>query len=372
MKVLWIPHNPTGDNAWDGCRQDHLLRHLSHAHELHWVTWEQSKRLSDVRRWGALVSERKQIGTEHRIVLAPNFYRLLTKVYPRTFHVALNQNLFQRAVSRIIDTIRPDVLVYGSSHHWTGYPPFDSGIPMVFDHVDFSPRPIEATYTQAAAAVVTVSDALSAAVAEYGKPTTLIPNGVDLARYASVDRQQAKAKLGLNDFTVVSLIGLTCSPTLYFIDALAALQQKLPNVLLLIVGAGKTQEAIAQKARDLSIKHLRLPGHVSNAEVHWYFAATDVGLYPGEDIPYYRHALPLKIVEYSAAGVQVVSSPVDMFRHGWPNVRIAEPTAPAFAEAILSALNAPRPSADLTPYDWCTLACRFNTVLQSVVRKQDF
>lgn len=370
MRVLWVPHNPTGDQAWDGSRQYHLLRHLGRAHDLHWVTWSQSKRLADARQWGRWTSEVRDGGTEYRIQLAPNFYRLLTKVYPQQGHVALNQTLFREAIRRIIRAIRPDVLVYGASHHWTGFPPFDTGLPMVYDHVDFSPQYVEAAYTRAASAVVTVSEALSAAVAQYHRPTTLIPNGVDLERYTSVDRQQAKAKLGMNGFTVVSLIGLTCSPTLYFVEAIAALQKKLPRVLLLVVGAGKTQEAIAQRAKELSIRNLRLPGHIPNGEVHWQFAATDVGLYPGEDTPYYRHALPLKIVEYSASGAQVVSSPVDMFRHGWPNVRLTEPTALAFEEAVLAVLDAPQSSSELTAYDWRTLACRFDAVLQGVARMQ--
>lgn len=364
MKILLIPHSPTGNDAWDGCRQYHLLRHLSRAHEMHWITWQQSKRFQDARRWGKLTSERREAGMEYTIRLAPNFYRLLTKVYPQDYQVAFNQFLFRKAITQVIRDVRPDVLVYGSSHHWTGFPPFPPDIPVVYDHVDFSPPQVEAVYARAATAVVTVSDALTEAVAAHGKPAVMIPNGVDLERYVSVKRQQAKEKLGLQGFTVVSLIGLTCSPTLYFVDAIAALQQKIPNILLLVVGSGRTQEAIARKAKELGVKNVCLPGHVPNSEVHWHFAVTDVGLYPGEDVPYYRHALPLKIVEYSAAGAQVVSSPVDMFRHGWPNVRLVDATAAAFEKGILTALDSPQEAPDLTPYDWQTLAANFEAVLR--------
>ncbi len=320
MKILWIPHIPTDSPVWDGNRQSHLLRHLRERHELHLISWTQGRRLADVLRWGHWRVERRALGTQYTIRLAPNFYRLINKEYPTRSQLALNQWLFRRALRRIYHWVRPDVAVFNASHHWTGFPRFEVGAPVVFEHVDLLPAWVERRYVENAAAVVTVSPQLEAAVRQFGKPATVISNGVDVARYHGVRREEAKAKLDLSGRTVVSLIGLTCSPSLYFLDAFAALERRRPDMMLLIVGAGQVQQAIARKARLLGIKNVQMPGHVPSAEVHWHFAATDVGLYPGEDTDYYRHASPLKIVEYSAVGAQVISSPVDMFRQGWPNV----------------------------------------------------
>jgi len=368
MKILWVPHTPTSSHVWDGNRQHHLFRFLSGRHDLHWITWEQPRRASTAGRWGRWTSApRPPQGTEHAITLAPNFYRLVTRVYPRAWHLALNQLLFQRATRQISRAVRPDVIVVNSSHHWTGFPAFDGNAPVVFDHLDTLPAWVETRYAQSATAITTVSSTLAAAFAGSGKPVSVIANGVDLGRYQLLDRAQAKQKLNMTGSTVVSLIGLTCSPTLYFVDAFAAAQRKRPDLLLLIVGGGPTQEAIARRAETLGLRDIRLTGQLPSADVHWYFAATDVGLYPGEDVPYYRKAAPLKIVEYCAVGAQVISSPVDMFRQGWPNVHLTEPTAAAFEQAILTVLDNPRPAPNVAGYDWETLACHFDEVLEQAL-----
>lgn len=366
MKILWIPHTPTGNKLWDGCRQYHLLRHLQNNNEMHWVTWLQSKRPNDIFHWGRLESVRREVGTEHTVSLAPNFYRLFTREYPKRHHLFLNQMLFRRALHRLIGRLQPNVLIYSNSFHWTGLPPLDKDVPLVYDFVDHGPDWIEAIYMKPADAVVPVSLELAATVPD-GKPVTTIVNGVDLERYTSMQRDKAKHELNLAEFTVVSLIGLTCSPKLYFVEAVAALQRKIPNLSLLIAGTGPVAGAIEEKAHALGVRNLIMTGHVPNSEVHRYFAATDVGLYPGENVPYYRRASPLKIVEYSAAGAQVVTSPVDMFAHGWPNVWTVADNAAAFEAGIEDALQYPKPADDLTKYNWATLARQFQDVLDQTI-----
>jgi glycosyltransferase involved in cell wall biosynthesis len=141
----------------------------------------------------------------------------------------------------------------------------------------------------------------------------------------------------------------------------------MPNVVLLIVGGGKMCDNIKRKAKRLGIdKVVITPGPVRNESVHWYFAATDVGLYPGSDLPYYRAASPLKIVEYSAARAQVVSSPVQFFMQGWPNVHITKPAAAEFADAIAKALRGPKLAPDLSQFDWPSLAHEFDECIWDV------
>ncbi|HZT44220.1 MAG TPA: glycosyltransferase [Chthonomonadaceae bacterium] len=368
MRLLWVPHTPVEGDGWEGCRQYHLLNRLCDEHELHVVSWRQSKSLEAAREWGRVWQEKKRFGMQHTLSLAPNFYRFLTREYPATYHLALNQRLFRKALKGLMADLSPDAVVYSSSHHWTGFPPFDVPAPIVFDYVDRSPEWVEARYIRSSAAVVAITPELAAATVRYGKPTHVIPNGVDLQRYAQRDRAQAKAKLGLGDHIVVSLIGLTCSHDLYFLEAVAAVQRRLPEARLLVVGGGPMREAIVRRAEELGIRDLIAPGQIDHREIHAYFAATDVGLYPGDDTPYYRLASPLKVIEYSAAGAQVVSSPVDMFREGWPNVRMVGADAAAFEKAILEAIERPTSPADLTAYDWCVLTRRFEQVIEEAAR----
>jgi glycosyltransferase involved in cell wall biosynthesis len=238
---------------------------------------------------------------------------------------------------------------------------------MVFDYVDKAEPYVEAQYVRHAASVVAISPELAEAGRAYGKPVTLIPNGVDADRYTRVSRQEAKARLGLEGRPVVSLIGLTCSHDLYFVDAVAQLQRQRPDVALLIVGGGKVREAIVAKAGRCGIKNLHAPGSIPFPQVPLYFRASDVGLYPGEDTRYYREASPLKVVEYVAAGARVVSSPVNLFRAGWPAVALTDPNADAFADAIRAGLDAPVAGPDapsLNDHDWAALADRFEQCLR--------
>lgn len=351
MKVLWIPHTPRQGEGWDGSRQYHLFHRLGRRVDLVSVTWRQDKTLRAVPAYGSVRRREVPWGEEFTVQLAPNFYRLWTSDYPRPRHLALNQRLFRRAVREIVERTRPQVAVYSSSHHWTGFPPFDIDRPLVFDYIDRSPRWVEREFTRHAVEVMAVSDDLAGLL----PPDTrhrVVPNGVDLTRYRAVERSEAKRRLGLEGRTVVSLIGLTCSASLYFLEAIAALQRDRDDLTLLIVGGGPVRDAILERCARLGIRDLVAPGAVDNREVHWHFAATDVGLYPGDDTPYFRSASPLKVVEYAAAGAQVVSSPVTMFERDWPSVRLVPATADAFRRAIRDALRDPRPAPPLDAFSW--------------------
>ena len=355
--------------GWEGSRQYHLIPRMAAAgHRVICVSWTQGKRIRDMLRWGRITRQTTEGIEVHTVALAPNFYRLLTRNNPRPIHVALNQMLFRRAIRAAYRQLAPDVVVYSSSCHFTGFPPFDFTAPMVFDYVDKSDSSVEERYIRPAASVVAISQELADAGRSYSKPVALIPNGVDPARYSQLSRQEAKSRLGLSDRPVISLIGLTCSHELYFIDAIATLQRRLPRLALLIVGGGKTREAIIAKAQRCGIQNLHAPGPIPYPQVPLYFRATDVGLYPGEDTRYYREASPLKVVEYVAAGARVVSSPVNAFQHGWPTVALTEPNAEAFAGAITAALDAGPVEPDaglLRDNDWAVLAGRFEQTLRS-------
>jgi len=339
---------------------------MGRKYDLHVVTWRQQFRPLAKASFGHYSTESIAGHTLHTLWLLPNLYRLMTKGYPGGRHLALNQLLFRQTLRRLCRTVRPDVVIYSGSHHFTGFPPFPVGVPLVFDYVDKSPAWVEETYVRWSDAVVAVSEKLAASVRKLGKPTIVVPNGVDLQRYTSTSRSDAKQKLGLTGYTVISLIGLTCDPSLYFVDAVRLVQSKIPNIKLLIVGGGGVRDEIMRRCAGAGVE-VSATGAVENGDVHTYFAATDVGLYPGADIPYFREACPLKVIEYTAASVQVVSSPVTMFENGWPNVRIAAPSANAFAEAILNALGSPRPAPSMQALDWANLAHKFDAVIRSVL-----
>ena len=363
MKILWILHGAYEADGWEGSRQFHLFKRLKERHDLHMISWVESRAPKDVFSWGKWVEKETPFGICHTITLGPKLYSLLKPSYPKNYHIFYNQIPFRRAITQIFQSVKPDVIVMNASHHITGFPKFDFDVPIVYDHLDESPDWVEKEYANAADEIITVSQSLANAVVHYNKTTTIIKNGVDLERYKSITKSEAKEKLGLENKTVISLIGLTCAPSLYFIDAIKKVQESIPNVFLITVGGGRTHDAIIKKIQDVGIeKNAKAIGFVPNSDVHWYFAATDIGLYPGENNRYYQRALPLKVVEYSACNVPVVSSPVDAFV-GWPNVYLVQDNADAFADAIQKIVIELVQAQDVSDFDWNKLTHDFEKVL---------
>jgi glycosyltransferase involved in cell wall biosynthesis len=153
------------------------------------------------------------------------------------------------------------------------------------------------------------------------------------------------------------LIGLTCSPRLYFLEALARLTPEFPDLIFVAAGGGPTADAIGRRCQELRLPHV-LTGWVDPAEVPDLFAASDVGLYPGEDSAYYDGACPLKVLEYTAARVPVVVNRCEeLIRLGFTSLIVRPATVEAFTDGLRSALRA-RPTAfpDMMDYDWSRLA----------------
>jgi len=278
--------------------------------------------------------------------------------------------LFQKAIRVIIRDVSPDVLVYCATNHETGFPPFLDTHPMVYDYVDSGPSWVDDPFIRRSPHTIAVSPALAERATGYGGKVVVIPNGTPF-RSKNINRASAKKTLGLGLHPVVSLIGLTTSPNDYFVRAVHEVEKEIPDLVLLVVGGGKIKDRIETAARKAGVSHLRAVGHVDADSIRCYFEATDVGLYPCEDNAYYREACPQKVIEYTAARCQVVSTRVRFFEKDWPNIRFAQPTVEDFARQIIAAFRDPKPPRELSSdEEWTALSKRYETVLQQVVSQR--
>jgi glycosyltransferase involved in cell wall biosynthesis len=268
-------------------------------------------------------------------------------------------------IARLCQEVQPDRIVWTVTHYATGMPALPEGIPVVLDHVDECPAEIERRYVERSDAIVTVSPNLQRRAAEVHRRVECIPNGVVLDRYSAGWRESAKRQLGLEGRVVVSLIGMTCSHRLYFLEAFESFARQVPQAVLVLVGGSSLEGRIRERIARMN-GEVRWIGPVAFDEVPVYFNATDIGLYPGDDNDYYRLACPLKVIEYSAAGAQVVSSPVDWYRAGWPNVRTVKPEVVAFSDAMREAHLRPGAATDVSHLEWKSVAGRLEEFLLSV------
>jgi glycosyltransferase involved in cell wall biosynthesis len=305
----------------------------------------------------------------------------------------LNSLRLNRAIIRAARRRRCDVVVLCPNPYLIGYVNFARlrrYIPIVCDYVDggaWDAQDVnyeyERCYVESSDAVICVSRLLTQQARAVNAFSFFIPNGVDLARFrayrAAHTVRECKLALGIDpDVFVISIIGMTCSSRLYFVDAAIALARSGRKILLLLVGPSPLLPEILRRAQGAE-PIVRIEGMIPHEEIMRYYMATDVGLYAVDDSPkplgeYYHRASPLKIFEYSAMGKRLVVAPWldEVARYALPNVTFCEPDAESLAAHIsLIADNGPCfVEANLSPYDWTVLAGQVEDVLAEVIAKK--
>jgi glycosyltransferase involved in cell wall biosynthesis len=398
MRILWVPHAPLG---FGRSRAEHLMETLAKRHEVYALSfnvyrgWESLRYVSDLLRYRP---RQNPAGYEE----VP-----LTRIPKAEW---LNTLFLNRAIIREARRRRCDVVVLSPNPYLIGYVNFARlrrYIPIVCDYVDDgawsdeddkahasgegasrSARRRRATarawpgyvrsYVESSDAVICVSRLLTQQARAVNPLSFFIPNGVDLARFrayrAAHTVRECKLALGIDpDVFVISIIGMTCSSRLYFVDAAIALTRSGRKVVLLLVGPSPLLPEISRRAQGAD-DIVRIEGTVPYQEIMKYFMATDVGLYAVDDEPYYHRASPLKIFEYAAMGKRVVVAPWldEVARNLLPNVSFCESDAEALARHIsLLADNEPACfESNLSSFDWTVLAAQVEDVLAQIIARR--
>ena len=151
---------------------------------------------------------------------------------------------------------------------------------------DREPMLVEAM--RSAATLFSVSEALKRNVAVKlgiaADKVTVIGNGVDLAKFAPVDKAEARRRLGIaEDAKVVISVG-NLIPTKGFhriIPMLPSLRKRFPGLVFLIVGGGSTSGDMRPQLEALAREHglddiVRFCGRQPHEELRWFYGASDV------------------------------------------------------------------------------------------------
>jgi len=163
---------------------------------------------------------------------------------------------------------------------------------------------------------VAVSDEVAAAIEDVapGKPTAVVPNGVDGQLFARLPgRTEGRSLLRLP--TDRSVIGFAGSLRLWHglevaIEALA----DLPATVLAVAGEGEVRAGLEKHARDLGVADRVLwIGQLPHQLIPGFLTSLDVAVLPYPSLPNFSFS-PLKLYEYLAAGVPVVASNLGQIR----------------------------------------------------------
>ncbi len=198
--------------------------------------------------------------------------------------------------------------------------------------------------------VITVCAALKEALVELGAPAhhiVALRNGVDLQQFqplAPLERDAVRATLGTTGFTLLSVGRLDRNKAN---DLTISALPLLPDVQLMIAGAGPERERLEQLAQQLQVTdRVRFLGAVPQPELPKYYGAADAMVLASA-----REGWANVLLESMACGTPVVASNV----WGTPEVvaapaaglLMAERTAEALAAAVTQ-LRARYPSPAAT------------------------
>jgi len=136
-----------------------------------------------------------------------------------------------------------------------------------------------------------------------------IGNGIDLERFTSVDRQEARHRLGIpaDSQVIVSVGALIPRKGYHFlIPAFAELARKNPNLRLYIVGEGESRGELENLARENGVhERVSLVGSKPNDELKYWFSAADVSCLASS-----REGWANVLLESLACGTPVVATRV--------------------------------------------------------------
>jgi phosphatidyl-myo-inositol alpha-mannosyltransferase len=204
-----------------------------------------------------------------------------------------------------------------------------------------------------------------------GSDAVEIPNGVDVASYASAPRLKGYPRPG----KTVLFLGRYDEPRkgmAVLIDALPTLVERFPGLQLLIVGRGDEDE-LRDRVGGLAA-HLRFLGQVDDAAKASALRSADVYCAPHTG----GESFGIVLVEAMAAGTPVVASDLHAFRRvlcdGKAGRLVAVDDSAALAEGLIAVLeNEPRAKryaaagADaVRRYDWSVVASQIMQVYETV------
>ena len=165
----------------------------------------------------------------------------------------------------------------------------------------------------------------------------LLPNGVDTQMFRRVESSLAKKQFGLEGRNVIGYVGVLRDWV--DIDLLVFTMERLRDApeapCLLVVGSEGGLDHLRRLSADRGLQDAIVTiGTIPYAEVPLAISAMDIGLIPFKLNAITRNALPMKLFEYMACEIPVVSQRLDAIQEAVGN-RVLYASSPAeFAKAI--------------------------------------
>jgi glycosyltransferase involved in cell wall biosynthesis len=158
--------------------------------------------------------------------------------------------------------------------------------------------------------VLVTSEGLRARVALHRAQVALLPSAVDIEPFERIRNDPTAVPPDLRALPrpVVGYLGEV--KRWVDQDLLRTAAERLPGASFVLIGPVRTDVA-----RLTGVPNLHMLGARPHAEVPAYLLGFDVGLIPYRIAPYTNHVHPVKLLEYLAMGLPVVSTPLPEIAH---------------------------------------------------------
>ncbi len=332
----------------------HIMRQLAERNHVIWVNWHASRRpsirpsdlctiaakLLQVRRGARVVSEKMTVLTPLQVPLPGSSLareitarlvcravrRVLDKLPPRPVQVWS----FAPDVGDLVGRFNEELAVYYCVDAFGEFPGYDRDLILRR----------ERELIDKCGLVLTTSRPLYEAKRPLHPNVHLIEHGVD-CRHLS--------RAVWENLTVPPDLAALPRPVLGFVgvvgewvdlDLVADLARRRPDASIVLIGP-----SVTPLGELLELPNVHCLGPRDHSLLPAYLCGFDVGLIPFRDVPLTHHANPIKLYEYLAAGLSVVSTPLPAVRQLEGSVWLAddvEGTAAACDAAIASNTPAAR------------------------------
>lgn len=205
----------------------------------------------------------------------------------------------------MVERFGEDRVIYDVTDDWSAFPEAPAAAALT--------RAQDRELCQRADTVIVCSERLWELKEPLARRTELVPNGVDLAHYASASDKSLPIPEETRGWRR-PVLGYTGSvhPDRVDVQLIAALAQRMPAVTLAFVGPMMLPPEDVRKLQKFP--NIVLLGQRPYARVAEYMRAFDVCMVPHLVTPFTESLNPIKLWEYLAAGLPIIATPVAGFR----------------------------------------------------------
>ena len=206
----------------------------------------------------------------------------------------------------------------------------------------------------------------------------LSPNGADLDAFSNKKIDDLKEKYGCTNIVVLMGSMASADKVENLINSIPFVRQNHPDTMFLLLGSGDVLGSMIQLAKAKGLAdYIHAPGVVHHSRVPWFLSNSDIGIGPLRHSLENQVTIPMKIVEYIASSLPVISAPVskDVLKHNMNGIVLGKPSPKLVADAICTLLSDTTLSKKLGScgrnlaerrFSWKSIVDQLETELKSV------